>query len=72
MILWNDDQVEIYKLARMIRGENLQLFIDVGSTELLEKDRSVERYEDSQMFAILERKKYSMRLVVWFPTLGKH
>ncbi|KAI6184460.1 Ubiquitin carboxyl-terminal hydrolase [Aphelenchoides bicaudatus] len=69
MVLWDEGQVEICKLARMIRGENLQLFIDIGSADLLEKDRSVEKYENSLMFEILERKKYSMRLIVWFPTL---
>lgn len=70
MTLWDDDQIEIRKLARLIRGENLQLFIDVGSTECLERDRSIEKYENTLMHAILERKKYNQRLFVWLPTEG--
>lgn len=71
MVLWDDDQVEIKKLARLIRGENLQLFIDFGPEKLLKDDRAIEKYEDTRMHQILERKKYSHRLTVHLPSAGK-
>lgn len=71
MILWEDDQMEIRKVTKTFRKENLQLFIDVGSTEILMADRSLERFESTRMFEILERKKYIQRMLVWLPTPGR-
>jgi hypothetical protein len=70
MILWSENTAEIKALTRQIRNENIQLHVDVGSLEILERDRSITAFNETLMNKILERKKFSYQLTVRLPAPG--